>query len=385
MNVDVIYGSALWYSATKVNCHFVAERLAREVPVLYVESVGARMPGTHEWLRILPRLLRSLRPLRRIGDRLWVFSPLPVPAYRGRGARLNSRGVGWQVRLLLALRRWHAPVTWVFHPMGWGVRRLSRRGKLVYYCVDDYAANPGVDVATLRGFEEQLARIADVTLVTGEPLARRLRPWADDVRILPNVADTTLFARDHSGVTHPVLAALDKIPRPRLGYLGNLAAYKLDLGLVRAVAECCPEWSVVLVGPRDQGDTRRRVGGVSLPPNVHILDPVPHGLAPAVIDRFDVGLLPSAAHPVMQASFPLKFFEYLLRARPVVSRPLPALAPYRQWYREANTAEEFVAAIRGALAENGEAAVARRNAAQAFGWNERAAVLLQLRQDLLDG
>ena len=78
-------------------------------------------------------------------------------------------------------------------------------------------------------------------------------------------------------------------------------------------------------------------------------------------------------------------YQYLLRARPVVSRPLPALAPYRQWYREAVTAEEFVAAIGSALAENGESAAVRRHAAEAFGWDERAAVLYLLRRELLGG
>ena len=55
--MDVIYASALWGSATKVNCHFVAERLAAEVPVLFVESVGARTPRHHEWRRAVARLV----------------------------------------------------------------------------------------------------------------------------------------------------------------------------------------------------------------------------------------------------------------------------------------------------------------------------------------
>src|SRR5438445_13457923 len=104
--MDVIYGSAQFFATTKVNCHHLAERLAQERRVLFVESVGARMPGVGEWRRAVPRLARSIRPLRRVGPKLWLYSPLPLPLYRAGGARLNSRWVGWQVRTLLRLRGW---------------------------------------------------------------------------------------------------------------------------------------------------------------------------------------------------------------------------------------------------------------------------------------
>ena len=79
--VDLVYGSALWFTESRVSSHHLTERLSSERPVLYVESVGARAPRAHEWRRIVPRLLRSFRPLRRVGRQLWVFSPLPLPAY----------------------------------------------------------------------------------------------------------------------------------------------------------------------------------------------------------------------------------------------------------------------------------------------------------------
>ena len=103
-----------------------------------------------------------------------------------------------------------------------------------------------------------------------------------------------------------------------------------------------------------------------------------------MIDRFDVALLPAAHHGVMQASFPLKFFEYLLRGRPVVGRPIPSLMPFREWYDEAVTAEEFVAAIDRRLATDSPAEVERRRVfAQAFGWADRMRELQTLREELL--
>ncbi len=386
LSMELVYGSALWFTATRVNCHHLTERLAIERPTLFVESVGARAPSAHDWRRVLARLARSLRPLRRVGPQLWVFSPLPLPAYRGEGAVTNSRWVGWQVRALLALRRWSIEAGWIFHPMGLGTAVQACARGTIYYCVDDYAANPGVDATSIRRMETTLAGLAGLTITTAEPLAARLRPLARRVEVLPNVADTELFLRDAAGVRHPVLDELDALPRPRLGYLGNLAAYKIDLDLINAIARERPDWSIALVGPTNLGDVRQEVTAAASPPNVHWLGEVPHSVAPAVIDRFDVALLPSARHDVMQASFPLKFFEYLLRGKPVVARPLPALDAFRAWLDLADDADGFVAAAERCLGEEGgELATRRREFAAGFGWSERMERLRALRRELVGG
>jgi len=381
--VDLVYGSALWFTQSRVNCHHLTERLAAERPVLYVESVGARTPRVHEWRRIVPRLLRSLRPLRRVGPQLWIFSPLPLPAY-GRGADINSRWVGRQVRALLRFRRWSVDACWAFHPMGLGTASAAKPRAVIYYCVDDYAANPGVDAEAMRRMEKALVGVASLSLTTGEPLAARLRAVARKVEVLPNVADTELFGRDFTGVRHPVLDALDALPRPRLGYLGNLAAYKVDLELIECIARLRPDWTIALVGPTNRGDVETAVGRPLSAPNVHWLGEVPHQIAPAVIDRFDVALLPSARHPVMEASFPLKFFEYLLRGKPVVARPVPALAPYADWFDVAEDAQGFVAATETrAHDQRADMAQQRRDFAQGFGWTERMDRLRALRAEAL--
>lgn len=384
--MDLVYGSALWFTQSPVNCHHLTERLAAKCPTLFVESVGARAPSAHDWRRIVKRLARSLRPLRRVGPRLWVFSPLPLPAYRGAGAAANSRWVGRQVRTLLVLRRWKIDASWIFHPMGLGTASQARARGTIYYCVDDYAANPGVDAAAMRGLEAGLAARADLTITTAEPLAARLRPLARRVEVLPNVADAELFQRDSPDVRHPVLEVLDALPRPRLGYLGNLTAYKIDVDLINAIAQRRPDWSLALVGPTNRGDVRRDVSAAASPSNVYWLGEVPHAVAPAVIDRFDVALLPSARHPVMQASFPLKFFEYLLRGKPVVARPLPALEPFHGWLDLADDADGFVAAAERRLAEpSGGLAQRRRSFAAGFGWAERMERLWALRATALGG
>ena len=295
---------------------------------------------------------------------------------------MNSRWVGLQVRLLLALRRWRIEASWIFHPMGLGTALAAHAPVTLYYCVDDHGANPGVDPAAIRELEAALVRTAHVTIVTGAPLAERFGGLARRLEIVPNVADTALFGQASPPADHPVIAALEGLPRPRLGYLGNLAAYKIDMALLTALARHRPDWTIALVGPRNQGDVRREVRSDDALPNLHFLGEIPHGFAPAVIDRFDVALLPAATHEVMRASFPLKFFEYLLRGKPVVASPLPALEPFREWYAAAGTVEEFEAQIERVLGADGpELADRRRAFAGQNGWADKMRWLGELREE----
>jgi glycosyltransferase involved in cell wall biosynthesis len=169
-----------------------------------------------------------------------------------------------------------------------------------------------------------------------------------------------------------------------MGYVGNLAAYKIDIDLVYALARRRPDWTIALIGPLDQGEPGQGIRRENAPPNVWFGGPVPHSVVPAVIDRFDVCLLPSAKHDIMRASFPLKFFEYLMRSRPVVARPLPALEPFRDFYDEAVTAADFESAIERRLTTDSAAeGTRRRKYARGFNWTERIKELRELRDDLL--
>ena len=63
-------------------------RLARRVPVLWVNSIGMRLPMPGKTEMMLARYARKLRStlngLRRDPCGLWVYSPLFLPRYTAR-------------------------------------------------------------------------------------------------------------------------------------------------------------------------------------------------------------------------------------------------------------------------------------------------------------
>ena len=108
---------------------------------------------------------------------------------------------------------------------------------------------------------------------------------------------------------------------------GNLAAYRVDLALLAALAR--GGVSLVLVGPIGLGDARarapRRSPSSSRCRGVRAVGPRPPEALPALPPSRDVALMPFLDNDHTRASFPLKLWEYLAAGLPVVATPLPNL------------------------------------------------------------
>jgi glycosyltransferase involved in cell wall biosynthesis len=190
------------------------------------------------------------------------------------------------------------------------------------------------------------------------------------VACVSNVADTGRFAK--APARKP--AELAALPKPIVGYVGNVASYKIDVELLVAAGRTRPEWSFALVGPIGSGDPGTRLRELRSLSNVHLLGPRPYKDIPDYIHGFDVCLIPFRRSRVTDSSLPLKTFEYLAAGKPVVATPLPALRaePLDEVLDYAETAEQFVRAIESCLAEDGEERpAARRETAALYSWDRR--------------
>ncbi|MEZ4648175.1 MAG: glycosyltransferase [Candidatus Eisenbacteria bacterium] len=208
-------------------------------------------------------------------------------------------------------------------------------------------------------------------LTTSRALFEEKRSARGTSHYLPNVADSVLFAA--GGPAPRELASLDG---PKLGYVGNLAAYKLDLPLLLELATTHPAWQLCLVGPVGAGDPGTDLSRLEALPNVHVFGPRPHAELPGWVGAFDVCLIPFRISESTRASFPLKFYEYMAAGKPIVSTPLPALEAYADQpdlCRMAEGAAGFGAAVSAALkeGESAELAARRREEALQHSWETR--------------
>jgi glycosyltransferase involved in cell wall biosynthesis len=360
-----------WDSELWTNQHHLMSRLAVKNRVLFIESLGLRRPTLHsrDVRRMGRRLVRGLRGPRS-RDGLHVLSPLVLPLHRNRLARAVNR------RLLPALVRrgvrrlgMSKPILWAYVPQAEALIAPLEPGLVVYHLVDDIAAHERIDRASFDAAEARLLPRAGVVIASSPPLARQVRQRGGNPVLLPNVADTALFAQAlEEGPVEPVVSGL---PPPRIVFTGAIAAAKVDLELLAELAERRPAWSFVLVGPVGLGDPDTDVSALAARPNVHLLGSRPQPELPPILRGADAAIIPYARNPLTDGIFPLKVYEYLAAGLPVLATPLPALRDVTD-VTLADDAGQMIEELERALADDSpDRRLERSLRARANNWEAR--------------
>ncbi len=360
--------------------HHVMRTLARHNRVLWVNYHASRRPRlTRDDVGLVFRRLRQAwAETRAAAPEIDVLSPLllPVPE-SGLARRINSRTVCRRVRRVLA-RLPEAPLQlWLFAPdLPELIGRLPAE-RVVYYCVDEFAAFSGYNAEVIERLEHRTATASDIIIATSTHLYDRHRGHHRCVHLVPHGVDFEHFARATQLPPAAVPRDLQSIPRPIFGYMGVTADY-VDLPLLAQAAGARPDWSFVLLG-----DVRCETSALAGSRNVYVLGGRPYEQLPAYCRGFDVGLIPFRMNRLTRAVNPIKLREYLAAGLPVVSAPLEAVKSYARAVQTATTLDEFLAACRRALELAAtEPQQARQDLVRGESWQARVEHLSDLVQTL---
>jgi glycosyltransferase involved in cell wall biosynthesis len=155
-----------------------------------------------------------------------------------------------------------------------------------------------------------------------------------------------------------------------LGFFGLIRDW-VDLDLLAEVARARPEWHIVMIG-----DSAVDLSPYRTLPNMHFLGHRSYADLPAYCKGFDMGLIPFKINDLTRAVNPIKLREYLAAGLPVVSTPLPEVILYSHLIEVADTAEEFVCAVKASLASAPDARSLRRTAMAQETWPAKLDLLL---------
>jgi glycosyltransferase involved in cell wall biosynthesis len=290
------------------------------------------------------------------------------PSFRSRLARgLNRRLLTRAVRPVAESLPW-PPVVVTTLPVVADLVGRFPAARWVYYCVDDFAAWPGLDGRTLRAMEAELVAKVDAVIAVSETLQEQVAKLGKPSHLLTHGVDLDHFRRPVSDALPSSLRELDSLPGPLVVFWGVIDR-RTDTALVRELVWRMTAGTVLLVGPQDDPDPE-----LLRLPRVRTLPPVPYDDLPALAARAAVLVMPYADLPVTRAMQPLKLKEYLATGKPVVGRRLPATAPWADCLDVTDTPEQFAAAVLERLRTGvPEAQQASRRRLEAEGWAAKAA------------
>ena len=360
----ICFSSQEWATPLPTNRQQIMRRAAeRGHAVLFVETGG--FLGLH-LLRLVRgegrvSLLRRLVGGEPVAPGIMVRKALNTLPWGQRFA-ISNRVNGWVSRVVLRRATGVIPpprVSWLYDPRAtWAVGRMGDAFG-VYDCVDDYPEQVSGDRnrALMRRADREAAATARLVFTTTRALRDRHLPTNANTHLVPNAADFDHFApAADRRIVAPDLAAL---PRPVVGFAGNITSAKVDLALVTALAKSGGTRTIVLAGPADE-TFEAPLRALAELENVVWTGPVPYAELPPVIAAFDVGLIPYSENAYTRNVFPLKLYEYLAAGKPVVATGLPELAGLEPDVVVARGVEDMEAAIESALLLAGPADVERR-------------------------
>jgi glycosyltransferase involved in cell wall biosynthesis len=162
----------------------------------------------------------------------------------------------------------------------------------------------------LRLRQRRVLAEADLVLAGGRSLRRSVLPYRPDTHLFASGVDTTHYAASR-GLRQPR-------DRRVAGYVG-VVDERIDLTLLRDLAEELPDWDIEIVGPV------AKIDPATLPtaPNLAYRGQQPYERLPEIMAGFDVALMPFALNEATQAISPTKTLEYLAAGLPVVTTRVP--------------------------------------------------------------
>ncbi len=345
-------------------------RFASEFKVLHVNSLGMRVPSLRQdkyALKKIGRKLRSFARFIRKDSNMHVMSPISLPLLGSRFGRiLNSRSVYLQVKSVMSALHMNKPVFYVNCPPAIDIVKKYPGAFLIYERTDIFEEMPGVDREYIRSLDRELTETSNLVLYVDAVMHQEGLALNPNSMLIGHGVDFDFFSEAENSDFVPEDIA--QIPKPIVGYFGDICDKGFDFELYIEMARSLPHASFVLVGPLSS-----EVSALYEVPNVHILGQKPYEMIPHYGKLFDVALLPWKVNKWVTHSYPVKIKEYLALGNPFVSIDIPALADFRDVTYLADTHEEYIQQVKRALDDNDPSRrAARKDSVRQETWDFKA-------------
>ena len=275
---------------------------------------------------------------RQISEDLWVATPQLPHGISEKDTISLQQGLLLEMFNEYSI---HPDIFWYYTPMALPFTKGFLPDLVVYDCMDELS-NFKFAPVTLKQLEAELFKKADIVFTGGHNLYQAKKNSHGNIWPVPSSIEKEHFEKSRKPISCPADQA--HIPGPRLGFYGVIDE-RMDIDLIREVAEREPGWNFVIIGPVVKIDP------ASLPqlPNIHYLGSKKYEELPQYMAGWQMAMIPFLINDSTKYISPTKTPEYLSAGLPVISTPIvDVVYPYgtRRLVHIAHDADTFIASVK---------------------------------------
>ncbi|MFZ4398955.1 MAG: glycosyltransferase [Bacteroidales bacterium] len=218
----------------------------------------------------------------------------------------------------------------------------------IYYIRDNLIKNPYWRKYG-QFLEPELIAKSDVVVTNSLYYAEYASEFNKHSYMIGQGCDISIYDEDKNHIE--TANEIKEIRKPVIGYIGFLTSRRLDINLVRMLAEKRPDWTIVLVGPEDANFIASDLHNFE---NIIFLGSKPADQLPNYTKGFDVCINPQILNDATIGNYPRKIDEYLAMGKPTVATWTKAMEYFADYVYLAKSPEDYIHLIDKALTENSE-------------------------------
>jgi glycosyltransferase involved in cell wall biosynthesis len=219
---------------------------------------------------------------------------------------------------------------------------------IIYDCLDEHYGFGNVHKERIDE-EIKLFQKSDLVITTSAYLYKKARVINGKTLYIPNAGEYDHFKNP------PGNNLLSHIRKPVVGYYGAIAEW-FDNEIIEYVANRRPDVNFVFIGHTFGSNISKLQKLI----NIHFLEEKSYEELPLYLYHFDVCLIPFKMMSLIEATHPVKLYEYFAAGKPVVSTKITELVPLGNLCYLSSDKEEFLTNLDKALNENDPDLVKRR-------------------------
>jgi glycosyltransferase involved in cell wall biosynthesis len=242
----------------------------------------------------------------------------------------------------------------------------------IYDITDDWTKFSGnqLQLELITKQDATLCKSCDHVIVCSQQLfddkATLVDP--DNLHLIPN----GVHVDHYEAVTDtrvPVQKIAEHWTKPVFGYTGTIHGDRVDVNLIASVAKAYPGATIAMVGPNLLDQAEQQV--LDRFSNIVFAGSQPYADLPDIMRAFDVCMVPHVVTPFTESLNPIKLWEYLAAAKPIVSTNVAGFRDYPDLVSVAYTSDEFVSLLTLAPSESPGLPALRQQAARQHTWDKR--------------